>query len=138
MLLRVCSNKVCLHSLLGLSSSLFGFFVLQHPLLLLKCSLKSICKLDIPKAYDGQLNLADREIVMSLGFLFIFSVTLILCFELLVVQKIIFLLSLSKPELLVVKFFFFCPISMPAYFLGSCDQLIFFCPFRSLDFWLLR
>ena len=87
MLLRVCYDKVCLHSLLGLSSSLFGFFVLQHPSLLLECSLKSICKLDIPKAYDGLLNLADREIVMSFGFLFIFSVTLILCLELLIVAK---------------------------------------------------
>ena len=81
---------MCLHSLLSLSNSLLGFLVLQHPPLLLECSLKSICKLDIPKAYDGQLNLADREIVMSLGFLFIFFVTLILCLELLIVAKIYF------------------------------------------------
>ena len=86
-LLRVYCNKVCLHSLLGLSSFLHGFFVLHHPPLLLECSLKSICKLDISKAYDGQLNLTDKEIVMSLGFLFIFSVTLILCLELLIVAK---------------------------------------------------
>ena len=79
LLLRVCYSKVCLHTLLGLSSSLLGFFVLHHPPLLLECSLNNMCSLDIPKVYDGLLNLAHKEIERSFAFLLMFCVALILC-----------------------------------------------------------
>ena len=68
-----------MHSLLGLSSSLLGFFVLQIRPLLLECSLKSIC---IPKDYDGLLNFPHKERVMNTGFLLMFSVTQLLCLAL--------------------------------------------------------